>query len=163
MKKLWLLASVVVLWCGPAMAQSMDELISISVARPRFQAALVGSFAILGLALAVIGIYGVVSYSVAQRTQEIGLRMAVGAQRFHVLRMIVGEGSRLALAGIALGVVAAVAASRVLASMLFEVKTTDVATFFLTSLLLAAVALLASFIPARRATKVDPIVALRYE
>jgi putative ABC transport system permease protein len=144
-------------------AQSMDELISTSIARPRFQAVLVASFAILGLTLAVIGIYGLVSYSVAQRTHEIGVRMAIGAQRFHVLRMVVGEGSRLALTGIVVGVAGALAASRVLASLLFEVKTTDVSIFVAVSALLAAVALLASYIPARRAMKVNPIVALRYE
>ena len=143
--------------------QSMDELISSSVAQPRFQTILVASFAGIGLTLAVIGIYGIVSYSVAQRTHEIGVRMAIGAQRFHVLHMVLGEGSRLVVLGIGLGILGALAAGRVLMSMLFEIKTTDPGTFIVVSILLAAVALLASYIPARRATKVDPIVALRYE
>ena len=143
--------------------QSMDELISSSVAQPRFQTILVASFAGIGLTLAVIGIYGIVSYSVAQRTHEIGVRMAIGAQRFHVLHMVLGEGSRLVVLGIGLGILGALAAGRVLMSMLFEIKTTDPGTFMVVSILLAAVALLASYIPARRATKVDPMVALRYE
>src|SRR3954468_3899165 len=143
--------------------QAMDELVSSSVAQPRFQAILVASFAGLGMTLAIIGIYGVVSYSVAQRTHEIGVRMAIGAQRFHVLRMVLNQGWRLALLGIVAGILGALLAGRVLASMLFETKTNDSATFVSVSMLLAAVALLASYIPARRATKVDPIVAVRYE
>ena len=143
--------------------QSMDELVSNSIAQPRFQTVLVASFAGLGLALAVIGIYGIVSYSVAQRTHEIGVRMAIGAQRFHVLRMVLGEGSRLAVLGIFLGIVGALAGGRVLASMLFEIKPTDPMTFVSVSMLLVGVALLASYVPARRAAKVDPLVALRYE
>ena len=143
--------------------QSMDELVFTSAAQPRFQTLLVAFFGGIALALALIGIYGVMSYSVAQRTHEIGVRMAIGAQRLDVLGMFLAQGSRLAAVGIATGVVLAFAFSRFLESMLFEVKTTDIATFLTVSLMLASVAVFASYVPARRATKVDPMVALHYE
>jgi putative ABC transport system permease protein len=142
---------------------SMREILNRLVAGPRFDLALLGSFAALALVLAVVGIYGVVSYSVAQRTREIGVRMALGAERPAVLRMVMAQGAMLACAGIALGLAGSFAATRVLQSFLFGIPPRDGVTFAAVSLLLLAICLLASYIPARRAAKVDPMVALRYE
>jgi predicted permease len=141
---------------------TMDQIVSRSVAEPRFQAILLGSFGGLGLILAIVGIYGVISYGVTQRTAEIGVRMALGAQPANVLRMVIREGMLLAAAGIAAGIVGALALGRVLQSLLFEVKPTDPATFVSVAIALALVALVACYIPARRAMRVDPMVALRY-
>jgi ABC-type antimicrobial peptide transport system permease subunit len=124
---------------------------------------LLGTFACLAFILAAVGIYGVVSYSVTQRTREIGIRIALGAKQSDVLRLVLGEGFRLTMLGVILGLAGAFAATRVLTSLLFEVKPRDPAIFIGLSILFLAVALLASYIPARRATKVDPLVALRYE
>ena len=142
---------------------TMDEIVSQSVAEPRYQAVLLGSFGALGLILAMVGIYGVISYSVTQRTSEIGIRMALGAQPKSVLRMILREGMFLAAAGIVAGIAGGLALGRVLRSLLFEIKPTDPATFIGVAIALALVAFAACYIPARRAMKVDPIVALRYE
>ena len=141
----------------------MQDLMAESTAEPRFQARLLGAFSILALILAAVGIYGVLAYSVTQRTHEIGIRMALGAERRNVLSLVLGRTLLLAIAGIALGTAGALAATRVLARFLYEIKPTDPATFTGVATLLACVALLAGWIPARRATKVDPMVALRYE
>ena len=133
------------------------------LAERRFLLLLVGVFAAAALVLAAIGIYGVVAFSVTRRTQEIGIRMAIGAQRSDVLRMVVGEGARLAAAGVALGLAASFAITRLLSTLLFGVTATDPVTFTTLAALLAAVALLASYIPARRAMRLDPNLALRYE
>ncbi len=129
----------------------------------RYPALLLGAFAGLALLLAAIGIYGVMSYSVAQRTPEIGLRVALGAQATDVLRLVVGQGLKLVVLGLALGLLGALLLTRLLDSMLFEVSATDPATLIAVPLLLAFVALLACWIPARRATRVDPMIALRGE
>jgi putative ABC transport system permease protein len=142
---------------------TMDQLLADSLSRSRFTMLLLGIFSAVALILASVGIYGLIAYSVTQRTQELGIRIALGAQRRDVLRLVLAQGTRLTLLGVALGVLAALALSRLLASMLFGISVTDPLTFAGVAGLLAAVALLACFIPARRATRVDPIVALRYE
>jgi putative ABC transport system permease protein len=141
----------------------MTELVDSSVAQPRYRTTLFGLFAALAMILAATGIYGVMSYSVAQRTHEIGVRMALGARRFDVLKLVVGQGMLLTLIGVALGLAAAFGLTRVMQSLLFGVTTKDPLTFVVVSALLIAVAFVACFVPARRATKVDPLVALRYE
>ncbi len=146
-----------------ARIRSMDEVVALSLAPRRAPMWLMGLFSAIALFLAAIGIYGVLSYYVLQRRQEIGLRMALGAQRANVLQLILGHAAKLIAAGVAIGLVAAFAASRVLTSMLFGVKATDIPTFLAVSLLLAALALLACAVPAFRATRVDPLVVLRNE
>jgi putative ABC transport system permease protein len=142
---------------------TMDGLLSDSVSPRRFSAVLIGIFAALALLLAAVGIYGVMSYTVSQRTQEIGVRMALGAQMGNVRRMILGQTLKLTLIGVGLGLAGAFVVARFLASLVFGVGTYDAATFLEVALLLIAVALAASYIPSRRAMRVDPIVALRYE
>jgi putative ABC transport system permease protein len=141
----------------------MDERLSNSVAGRRFQMFLLGTFAAMALVIAIVGIYGVISYAVSQRTHEIGIRMALGAQASDVLRMVVWRGMRLTLIGVALGLAAALALTRVMKNLLFNVSATDPATFALITFLLVVVAFIASYIPARSATKVDPLQALRHE
>ncbi len=140
---------------------TMEEVFSHSLAEPNVIALLLATFAALALILAALGVYSIVSYSVAQRTHEIGIRMAMGAQQRHVLRMIVGQGFKLVLLGVAIGLTTAVAVTRVLSNLLFGVTATDPTIFFVVPLLLVVVAILASYFPARRALKVDPIIALR--
>jgi putative ABC transport system permease protein len=142
---------------------SMEEIVSDSVARQRFSMLLLGVFAGLALILAAVGIYGVMSYSVAQRTREIGIRMALGAQRSDVLKMTIGHGLRLVLTGVAIGLAAAFVLTRVMSTLLFGVSSTDPLTFISISIVLIGVAVLASYVPALRATRVDPMFALRYE
>jgi putative ABC transport system permease protein len=141
----------------------MDDLLSDSVSPRRFSAVLVAIFSVLALVLAAIGIYGVMSYAVSQRTREIGIRMALGAQPRDVRRLIVTRGAKLAILGVAFGLAVSLALTRLLASLLFSVKPADPLTFASVALLLAATALVACYIPARRAMNVDPLVALRYE
>ena len=142
---------------------TLEQVIADTLWQPRFNLQLIGIFAALAMTLAAIGLYGVMSYSVAQRTREVGLRMALGARRRDVLKLVVGQGMKLALAGVALGLLAAVALTRLMEKLLFEVSATDFSTFALIALLLTIVALLPCWIPARRAAKVDPMVALRRE
>jgi putative ABC transport system permease protein len=143
--------------------KTMDEIAAESVSRQRFSMLLLTIFASVALVLAAVGIYGVMSYSVTQRRSEIGIRMALGAQKSDVLKLTVGRGLRLVLIGVALGVGGAFALTRLMASLLFGVGATDPGTFIAISLVLIVVALLANYIPARRATKVDPLAALRYQ
>ncbi len=141
----------------------MEEVLSRSIAQERFNMSLLGLFATIGLTLAAIGIYGVMSYAVTQRTREIGVRMALGAQRLDVMRLVVRQGMTLVIIGVVLGLAGAFALTRLMASLLFEVTAKDPFTFVAVSALLTLVAFVACYLPARRATKVDPLVALRYE
>jgi putative ABC transport system permease protein len=142
---------------------SMEEVVSTSVAQPRIIMQFVGVFAAFALLLAAIGIYGVMAYSVTTRKQEMGIRVALGARPADILRLVVGQGMRMAFIGVALGVIVSLALTRLLASLLFGVHATDPLVFSAAALVLAATAFVACYIPARRATRVDPIVALRYE
>ena len=143
--------------------QTMDQLLAGSMARRRFNMLLLGIFAVVALVLAAVGIFGVMNYSVTQRTHEIGIRMALGALPADVLKMVVAQGMTLALVGVALGLGAAFLITRVMSNLLFGVSATDPVTFAGVSLLLTVIALLACYIPARRATRVEPVIALRYE
>ena len=134
-----------------------------SAAQPRFTTMLSGVFALVALLLAAVGVYGVLAYSVAQRTQEIGLRMAIGAERGQIMAMVLRGGLSWALAGIAIGLIGAFAISRVLGTLLFEVKPRDPITYAVAGVMLAATAAIACCIPAARATRIDPVIALRVE
>jgi putative ABC transport system permease protein len=142
---------------------NMEEIVSTSIAQPRLVMLLLGAFAALALILAAVGIYSVIAYAVTQRTREIGIRMALGAQAADVLKLIVGQGMLLTVAGVAVGLAGAFALTRFMQSFLYEVDAIDPVTFAVISVLLVSVALLASYIPARRAAKVDPMIALRHE
>jgi putative ABC transport system permease protein len=143
--------------------KTLDEYLSASVARPRFNALLLGVFASLALILTAVGLYGVMNYSVTQRTHEIGIRVALGARQQDVIKMVVRQGMVLSGIGIGAGLIGAYFLTRLLETMLFGVGATDPITFVAISIILAGVALGACFVPARRATKVDPMIALRYE
>jgi putative ABC transport system permease protein len=142
---------------------TMEDVRYASLAAPRFNTILFGVFAVLALALGLVGIYGVMAYTVTQRTHEIGIRMALGALPGDVLRMVVGHGMKLAGAGAVIGIAAALGVTRVMRALLFETSPTDPLTFAVVVALLVAVALLACIVPALRATRVDPLIALRYE
>ena len=141
----------------------LDQLADESLALRRVSSILLGAFSALALLLAGLGIYGVMAFSVAQRTHEIGVRMALGAQPGSVLKMMAAYWMRIVIAGMAIGLAGALALSRVVASQLYGLKPTDALTFFSTSAVLAFIALVACYVPARRAMRVDPMVALRYE
>jgi ABC-type antimicrobial peptide transport system permease subunit len=143
--------------------ETLDETLAAQAASQRFNMALLIGFAMLALLLSAVGIYGVMAYAVGQRTHEIGIRLALGALPADVLRMILLQGAWLAALGVVLGLGAGIALTRLLSSMLFEITPTDTFTFVLAAIVLFAAALAACWIPARRATKVDPLVALRYE
>jgi putative ABC transport system permease protein len=143
--------------------RSMDNVIADSMAARRFSMILLAVFAVLALILSCVGIFGVISYVVTQRTHEIGIRIALGAQREDVLKLMLGEGMQMALAGVVVGLVASFFLTRLLTKMLYGVSATDPVTFAGVAVILTAVALAACYIPTRRAMGVDPMVALRYE
>jgi putative ABC transport system permease protein len=134
-----------------------------SFGREQFNVMLVGAFAVIALALAAVGLYGVTAYSISRRTRELGIRVALGATRFEVLTLVISQGAKLTLAGLAIGTIAALMMTQVMASLLYGIGPRDPLTFGGAALLLAAVALLACYVPARRATRVDPTIALRAE
>ena len=141
----------------------MSDVIDAATTRPRFLTVLLSLFSFIAVALAAVGIYGVMAYTVAQRTQEFGIRMAIGAGSSDVLWLVLGQGMKIGLIGVALGAAGAFALTRLLRQLLFGVDSFDPATFMVTALLLTVVIMAACYIPARRATRVDPMVALRYE
>jgi putative ABC transport system permease protein len=143
--------------------RTMDEIIADSLSQRRFNTALLLVFAIVAALLAAVGVYGVMSYLVTQRTHELGVRMALGAQRGDILKLVAGGGAKLAAIGITVGVTLALAMTRLMSGLLFGVGVTDPWTFILIALLFAVVALLASYLPARRAARTDPLTALRYD
>jgi putative ABC transport system permease protein len=143
--------------------RTMEQVVAATVSRQNFNMLLLSIFAGVALALAAIGIYGLMSYAVQQRTQELGIRMALGANRSNVLRLIMAQGMKLAVSGVVLGLALAWGLTRLIASLLFGVKASDPSTFGLVAAILAGVALIAAYVPARRATAIDPLIALRYE
>jgi putative ABC transport system permease protein len=146
-----------------ARVATLDEVLARSVSEPRFYALLLGSFAGIALFLAALGLFGVMAYAVAQRTRELAVRIALGARREELLRMVLGEALLLGAVGVAAGLAGALLLSRVIASMLFALSPRDPATLGEVAVLLLATALVASYVPARRATRVDPVIALRSE
>jgi putative ABC transport system permease protein len=147
----------------PPLIRTMDDLLSETVAQPRLQTGLLSLFAGLALLLAAVGLYGVLSYTVTQRQREIGVRLALGAQKRNVLSLVIGQGMKLALAGLAIGILSALALTRVIQSLLYGVKSTDPLTFACVSLFLLGVSLLACWLPARRAARLSPLEALKAE
>jgi putative ABC transport system permease protein len=144
-------------------AQTMEDILAASIGARRFNTVLLGLFAGIATILAAVGVYGMISYSVAQRTREIGIRMALGARRVDVMKLVLRNGMIMALSGVAIGLAGAFALTRLMTTLLFGVTPTDAVTYAIVSASLLAMALLACYIPARRAAKVDPLVALRYE
>jgi putative ABC transport system permease protein len=143
--------------------KTLSDMVQSSLASRRFVVTLLGVFAGIALLMAVLGLYGIISYTVAQRTQEIGIRMALGAERGAVLRLVIGQGMRLAVAGALIGLIASLAISGLLRNLLFGVSIFDPLTFAAMALVLIGAAFAASYVPAHRATRVDPMTALRYE
>jgi len=143
--------------------ESMDQVVANSFASRRFAMVLLGVFALIALLLASIGIYGVISYMAGQRTHEIGIRMALGAQRRDVLKLVMSDAARMTVGGVVVGLIAAAGLTRLIKSMLFGISTTDPVTFAGVAILLTTVAFVACYLPTRRAMRVDPIVSLRYE
>jgi putative ABC transport system permease protein len=143
--------------------QTIEQEVWESAAQPRFRATLLGGFAVVALLLSAVGIYGVIAYSVSQRTQEIGVRMALGAESSDVLALVMRQGAIMTAVGIAIGLLGATALSNLIAGMLFSVHASDPLTFVAVALLLGAVSLIATFLPALRATRIDPLAALRWE
>jgi putative ABC transport system permease protein len=143
--------------------QTMEELLAGSISQRRFNLLLLGVFAGLALLLAGVGIYGVMSYMVAQRRHEIGVRMALGARAFDVLKLVIRQGMTLTLTGVVIGLITALGLTRLIKNLLFDVSTTDPLTFSMIAVLLVGVALLACYLPARRAARLDPMIALRAE
>jgi putative ABC transport system permease protein len=144
-------------------AQTLTQTVSDSLAQRRFSMEMIASFAATALLLAALGIYGVISYMVSERTQEIGIRLALGAQPRNILRLVLGQGLRLALTGAVVGLICAIGLSHLMTNLLYGVRSTDPLTFAAVAFVFIGVALLACYLPARRATKVDPMVALRCE
>jgi putative ABC transport system permease protein len=142
---------------------TIDQLVDRTISQRRFNLMLLGSFAALALILAAVGLYGLISYTTARRTHEIGIRMALGAQTGDVLKLVIGQGIRLALIGVSIGIGGALAVTQLMRSLLFGVSAIDPLTYIVVAVSLTLVALVASWLPARRATKVDPLVALKYE
>jgi ABC-type antimicrobial peptide transport system permease subunit len=143
--------------------QTMDEIVAKSMAARRFALEILGIFAIVAFLLACVGIYGVMAYAISQRTGEFGLRMALGARRSDILRIVLSEAGLIVVAGVGAGLMGSLVLTRFLQTLLFDIKPTDPLTFGTLTILLAGVALLASFIPARKASRIDPLVALRHE
>ncbi len=142
---------------------TMEQITAAAISDSRFISITLGAFALMALLLGATGLYSVISYSVLRRTQEIGVRVSLGAERLDVLRLVLAQGMKLTLLGVAVGLIAALGLTRLMKSLLFGVSATDPLTFVAIAILLTAVALLAAFVPARRATQVDPMVALRCE
>ena len=143
--------------------RTMNDVLSESISRPRFNSQLISLLTAIALILTVVGIYGIISYSVSHRTHEIGIRLALGALPIDILRMVIAHGLKIALLGIAIGLAAALMLTRLIRSLLYQVSATDPLTFIAMPMVIAVVAIAACYIPARRATRIDPMISLRYE